>query len=101
MLINELRKLKGKAISGVQKRLIVQSWEVGLLPLSEILVTLRMNRHQFRHMSRCVGYYFRKIEMRQNTSSHDTTETINESELKTALEMVEKLKRYLDGFLGK
>jgi hypothetical protein len=52
MTIKELKKLSRRRWDGSMKRTIVQQWHLGLLTIKEILLTLRIERREFRRWVR-------------------------------------------------
>lgn len=63
MTINELKKLKLGRWDGKMKRKVVIEWHLGLLKLADIIVTLKINRWQFRHWVRW-EYYHRVVKFK-------------------------------------
>ena len=63
MTINELKNLSKGRWDGKMKRRVVIEWHIGLLKLADIIVTLKINRWEFRRWVRW-EYYHRVVKFK-------------------------------------
>jgi hypothetical protein len=87
MTIKELKKLSLGRWDGSMKRKVVIEWRLGLLKYKEILVTLKIQRREFRRWIRWEYYhrvykYKNVIDMSKETDIRKLQERIKELERK-------------------
>ena len=90
MTIKELEKLSKGLRDGSMKRKVVIEWRLGLLKYKEIVVTLKINRREFRRWIRWeyfhrVFKYKNVIDMSKETDIRKLQERVKELERKQRL----------------
>jgi hypothetical protein len=87
MTINELKKIKLGRWDGKMKRKVVIEWHLGLLKLADIVVTLKINRWDFRRWVRW-EYYHRVVKYKNVIDMSKITEL---SKLQSRIKELEAL----------
>ncbi len=90
MTIKELKKLSRGRWNGSMKRSAVQQWHIGPLTLKEILLTLKINRCEFR---RWVRWEYHHWVTKHKTGLYMTRETKLQELQKQLKVLEEKLQR--------
>jgi hypothetical protein len=90
MTVKELKKLSRGRWDGSMRRTIVQQWHLGLLTIQEIVLTLRINRWEFR---RWVRWEYHHRVVKHKTDNYMKQET-KLQELQKQLKALEEKLQY-------
>ncbi len=89
MTLKELEKLSLGRWDGSMKRKVVIEWRLGLLKYKEIVVTLKINRREFRRWVRW-EYYYRVFKYK------NVIDMSKETDIRKLQERVKELERKLE-----